>query len=522
MNEIGAEPHHDGSPRYLDNPAPSLGEHVGVRLRVPAGLAAEAVHVRAVNDGEPKYTKAKLVRAEPGDDGATWWQGEVRATNPVTSYRFLVETPAGTRWVNGAGTWRRDVGDRDDFVVSTFPPPPDWLADAVCYEIFPDRFARGIDEQEWVDPEGDWAIESDWDTPIASDWKHAVRQLYRGDLVGVRQHLDHLDSLGVNLLYLTPVFPARSCHRYDASTFDAVDPVLGGDAAFSALVDAAHRRGIRVIGDLTTNHSGNHHRWFEAALADASAPEAGYYYFTEHPHDYVGWFDVPTLPKFDLRSERLREALVGSDGVAARWLRGSSANSTDGLDGWRIDVGNMTGRHGAIDVNHDVFRHLRATMATVRPDTWLVGEHLHDATGDLAGDGWHGVMACTWFTRPVWSWLAKPSARLIGVPGPLPSVGGDDLAATMRAFCGRGAVALGERQHDVARQPRHAAVLHRRQARRSTSASGSGCCSRRPECRWCSPETRSASAGVRPIPAGSRSRGMSRCGITTCWRPTGS
>ena len=59
----------------------------------------------------------------------------------------------------------------------------------------------------------------------------------------------------------------------------------------------------------------------------------------------------------------------------------------------------MTGRHGAIDVNHDVFRDLRATMAEVRPDSWLVGEHLHDATADLAGDGWHGVMACWWFTR---------------------------------------------------------------------------------------------------------------------------
>ena len=73
-------------------------------------------------------------------------------------------------------------------------------------------------------------------------------------------------------------------------------------------------------------------------------------------------------------------------------------------------------------------------MEAVRPDTWLVGEHLHDATSDLAGDGWHGVMACSWFTRPVWSWLAQPAARLIGVPGRLPAIGGDDLAATVRAL----------------------------------------------------------------------------------------
>ena len=108
MTDLAAEPHHDGSARYLDNPAPSLGERVGVRLRVPAGLAAEAVHVRAVTDGEPKYTKAEVVGAEPGDDGATWWEGEVRAVNPVTSYRFLVETPAGT----AVGQRRRDVAPR--------------------------------------------------------------------------------------------------------------------------------------------------------------------------------------------------------------------------------------------------------------------------------------------------------------------------------------------------------------------------------------------------------------------------
>ena len=84
----------------------------------------------------------------------------------------------------------------------------------------------------------------------------------------MREHLDHLERLGVNLLYLTPVFPARSNHRYDASTFDEVDPLLGGDDALVRLVEEAHRRGIRVIGDLTSNHSGDAHEWFRAAQAD--------------------------------------------------------------------------------------------------------------------------------------------------------------------------------------------------------------------------------------------------------------
>ena len=110
----------------------------------------------------------------------------------------------------------------------------------MCYQIFPDRFARGStgSSQQPDRATPDWAIEADWDTPVLADGRQAVYQLYRGDLQGVTEHLDHLEALGVNLLYLTPVFPARSSHRYDANTFDHVDPILGGDAALATLVDA--------------------------------------------------------------------------------------------------------------------------------------------------------------------------------------------------------------------------------------------------------------------------------------------
>lgn len=425
------QPHHDGSALYLSETAPELGGKIAVRLRVPAGLGVSDVRVRSVGDGEPHYTVATVAETEPGDDGATWWEGEVRVVNPVTPYRFLLETPAGPRWVNGRGTHAHDVADRDDFVVSSFAPPPDWLADAVGYQIFPDRFARSTASLAAPPvPAGEWAIESEWDDPVDDDWKRSVRQLYRGDLAGIRERLDHVAELGANLLYLNPIFPGRSSHRYDASTFDHVDPVLGGDAALAALVDAARGRGIRVIGDLTTNHSGEHHRWFEAAQHDATSPEASYYIFRDHPHDYVAWFDVPSLPKFDLRSPALRAALLeGPSSIAGKWLAGPS-----GLDGWRIDVANMTGRLGAIDVNHEVFRALRATMAEVRPDAWLVAEHCYDATADLTGDGWHGVMAYSWFLRPVWSWLARPDAKLMGVPSRLPRIGADGLVAAQQAL----------------------------------------------------------------------------------------
>ncbi len=242
-------------------------------------------------------------------------------------------------------------------------------------------------------------------------------QLYGGDLDGIIDHLDHVASVGADTIYLTPVFPAQSNHRYDSTSFDHVDPLLGGDDAFARLTAAAHARGMRVLGDLTTNHCGSAHEWFTAAVDDATSPEAGYFLFRRHPTDYVSWFDYPSLPKFDHQNADLRRRLYeGPDSVVARWLTPPTA-----LDGWRIDVANMSGRHGAVDVNRFVAQSIRQTMAAVQPESLLIAEHSHDASADLLGDGWHGVMNYAGFTRPVWQWLT-PDSPLTFEPGPYTAV----------------------------------------------------------------------------------------------------
>jgi alpha-glucosidase len=163
------------------------------------------------------------------------------------------------------------------------------------YQVFPDRFARSA--QAAARPTPEWAIPAAWNEPVDPVMPGRSQQFYGGDLDGVIDKLDHLESLGVNLLYLTPVFPAASNHRYDASSFDRVDPLLGGDDALARLVDAAHARGIRVIGDLTSNHSGDRHEWFQAALGHPGAPEEEFYYFTDDANtEYVSWIVYPSLP----------------------------------------------------------------------------------------------------------------------------------------------------------------------------------------------------------------------------------
>lgn len=419
------QPHHDGSEMYVRGDSNRIGSGVSVLLRVPHATTCSTVHLRTIVDGEPAYTEATVLLT---DNVETWWHAQCALSNPFVQYRFLLEGGAEPyRWVNAAGVWVHDVPDSMDFRLSTFDPPPPWLAGTVLYQIMPDRFARAAAAVDVATPE--WAIPADWTDPVAPEWPDAVRQLFGGDLNGIREHLDHLSALGVNGIYLTPFFPAPSSHRYNATTFDHADPLLGGDSALAELIEAAHELGIRVIGDLTTNHSGSEHVWFAAAKADADAAEASFYFFDEHPDDYVAWFGIRSLPKFDLDSEELRRRLIsGPDSVVAHWLRPPYE-----FDGWRIDVANMTGRHATNDVNHSVAREIRATMASIKPDLWLVAEHCHDATADLQGDGWHGTMAYNWFTRPVWCWLrGEDPPGLLGFPSAPTRLGGGEIASSMR------------------------------------------------------------------------------------------
>ena len=256
-------------------------------------------------------------------------------------------------------------------------------------------------------------------------------QYFGGDLDGITARLEHIASLGADTVYLTPIFPARSNHRYDASSFDQVDPLLGGDSALHRLSEALHSRGMRLMGDLTTNHCGDAHEWFKTGIADPDSVEAGFFLFTRHPDEYVCWFGHKSLPKFNHANPELRRRLYeGKDSVVARWL------GPDGFDGWRIDVANMTGRHGTTDLNHMVSTTLRETMAEADPEALLLAEHSHDASQDLQVDGWHGVMNYAGFTRPVWQWL-KPAAPVPFEAGPfvsIPRLSGTDIVGSMRDF----------------------------------------------------------------------------------------
>ncbi len=231
---------------------------------------------------------------------------------------------------------------------------PYWVQDAVFYQIFPDRFANG-------DPHNDPSYLEPWG---AAPTQHGFQG---GDLRGIINQLDYLIDLGVNALYLNPIFLANSTHRYNTADYFRIDPRLGTMADFRALLDAAHANHVRVILDGVFNHCGRGFFAFSDLLENqAHSVYRDWYHVKRYPIDayspgdadsYLGWWGLKSLPKFNTSNPEVRKYLLG---VARYWIE-------QGIDGWRLDVPN--------EIDDDSFwDEFRLVVKTANPEAYLVGE----------------------------------------------------------------------------------------------------------------------------------------------------
>ena len=247
-------------------------------------------------------------------------------------YKLEVSTPAGNVWASDADP---RPGGQEFAFGDPAQAPPDWIHDAVAYQVMVDRFART-----------DGPL-PDLDSPTA---------IYGGTLDGVRAHLDHISSLGCNTLWLTPVHKSPSHHGYDHEDYYTVDPRYGGDEALKRLIDAAHDRRMRVLLDFVPNHTGRgHHLFLEAR--ERGGDGAAFYRFWQWPHYYRCFFDDITLPELDTGSRDVQEYLVKA---ARHWVL------EYGADGVRCD--HVAGVDPAFWVE------LRQGLRAVKPDALVLGE----------------------------------------------------------------------------------------------------------------------------------------------------
>ena len=418
--------HHDGSSRYvqLSHPGdPRLGDGVTLRLRAGLQVPIERILLRTAPDGEQTFTEMQPAEQEPA---CRWWQVRLRLTEPVVSYRFLLFTEDGAWWYNGAGLQCHIPTDALDFRLLADYQAPTWVRESVFYQIFPDRFADGDPANNVRD--GEWEYRGH--PARARGWREhpssgpgSMVEFFGGDLRGIEAKFSYLEELGANALYLNPVFTAYSNHRYDVVDYENVDPHLGGNLALVSLRQAIRRRGMRLVLDIVPNHCGILHPWFQAALADPDSPQAGYFTFHQHPDQYESWLGVRTLPKFNYRSEGLRELMYQSaDSVLRRWLKPPYS-----IDGWRLDVANMLARQGADQLGVEVGRGIRAAIKAEDPEAYILGENFFDASTQLQGDMWDAAMNYTGFSKPLRYWLSKfeihqhAHPHLVSSPQPWPT-----------------------------------------------------------------------------------------------------
>ncbi|HNW43275.1 MAG TPA: glycoside hydrolase family 13 protein [Elusimicrobiales bacterium] len=250
----------------------------------------------------------------------------------------------------------------------------DWIKGAVIYQIYPDSFAKAGDA-------GIAGVFEKWDSPPTP------YGFKGGNLKGAEQKLDYLRGLGVDAVYFNPVFTSAANHRYHTHDYYTVDPILGGNKALKSFIDAAHRRGIKVILDGVFNHASRGFFQFNHVLENGpDSPYRNWWRVQSYPvkaynlsggekPNYHCWWDLPALPKFNTKNPEVRKFILD---VAAFWLK-------FGIDGWRLDVPH--------EINDDSFwREFRRVCKKINPGCYIAGEIWGPAQRWLRGDQFDAVM----------------------------------------------------------------------------------------------------------------------------------
>ncbi|MBX3066050.1 MAG: maltodextrin glucosidase [Anaerolineae bacterium] len=425
--------HHDGSSLYVSNLAPQIGDRVTLKLRAPADAPIDRVLLRTAPDGE---NHLELMHEAHRDDHLVWYEVEMPIPMPSNPYRFKVITREGAYFLTQAGVSRADSPEWTDFKLLANYASPRWANSSVFYQIFPDRFYNG--DPATTIPAGAWTKRNhstqvrQWgELPLT--WKESGSlDYYGGDLQGIAQKVPYLLDLGVNAIYLNPIFVAYSNHRYDIADFFKVDPYVGGDEGLIQLRETLDQHDMKMMLDVTLNHAGWQHPWFVEAQQNAESPTNEYFTFYEHPNRYEMWLGVPSLVKLNYRSEKLRDVMYrGQDSVLRKWMRAPFR-----IDGWRLDVANMQARQGSIQLAHKIGRGIRKAVKEESPEAYLIGEHFYDATTYLQGDELDATMNYSGFAIPLWRWLSGHDLGMDWRPEMADPtlMRGEDLAAQWTRF----------------------------------------------------------------------------------------
>ena len=245
---------------------------------------------------------------------------------------------------------------------------PEWAANKVVYQIFPSRFAttQPVDKKLW------------YKAPITP-----MDDLH-GNLRGIIEHMDDIQNLGIDVLYMTPIFQSNSCHKYDTTDYYQIDPSFGTTEDLKELVQKAHERGMKVVLDAVYNHTGREFFAFADILENGEKSKYRDWYFIDGFPLKSEWGEIPNfkcfgyyggMPKLNLKNPEVEKYITD---VACYWIKECD------IDGWRLDVGD--------EISHFFWKRFRRAIKAVKKDMLIIGEIWHYAGDFLEGDEWDTVM----------------------------------------------------------------------------------------------------------------------------------
>lgn len=404
----------DGTKYFVSNPLPRKGEEVTISIRMLDGAPIKGVILRTKLNGIEHLLPMEKYKIK---NNLAYYKTSVKVYEDVLHYHFYIPTENIVYYYTQKEITTYIPDETYDFKILVDYKQPSWVKESVFYQIFPDRFCNGNKELDIKSGEytfdGHETIHVDnWDKAPGPYNENFCLDFYGGDLVGVKNKIPYLKELGVNAIYLNPIFYGATVHKYDCLDYFKVDPHLGGDEALAELTDELHKNNMKIILDVSINHTGIANKWFnkEGVFFDKSigaynnkdSKERKYYFFKDN-NEYKAWFDVETLPTLNYTSKELREIIYESeDSLVKKWLK-----PPYNIDGWRFDVADTMARNNELQLHHEVWPGINKSVKEVNENAYILAEDWSDCSEFLKGNEWDSPMNYYGSAKPIREFLGE-------------------------------------------------------------------------------------------------------------------
>lgn len=397
----------DSTKYYVSDPYPKLNDKITISIRMKRNEEVKKVFLRYREFGIEQI----CLMNEQKRGKFSYFSKDVVIREKRFHYQFYLVTDKKIYFYTQYRITDYIPDESRDFVIIADYEAAKWVKNSVFYQIFPERFYNGNPNISVKD--GEYSYQGyevysvrEWNLPAKSYEETKGVDFYGGDLEGIIQKLDYLQKLGVNAIYLNPIFLSPSVHKYDSLDYFQIDPHFGGDAALERLTNELHEREMKLMLDISINHTSSEAAWFnknaefynvsEGAYNNPNSEEREFYFFDEN-NKYDTWCGVETMPKLNYGSQKLRDIIYRKkDSVLKKWLL-----PPYDIDGWRFDVAECLARNQVTDVHGEVIEELRMQLKREKKDVFLLAEDWADCSDDLQGNRWDSTMNYYGCARPV-------------------------------------------------------------------------------------------------------------------------